>query len=85
MQKTNQDLPKPSSSRLRCAIYTRKSTEEGLEQEFNLAETLRVRLEDIKARHDDARHQPARTFAPRCAITRCGRIVNQTCTGRRRL
>ena len=24
-----------SSRRLRCAIYTRKSTEEGLEQEFN--------------------------------------------------
>ena len=24
-----------TSPRLRCAIYTRKSTEEGLEQEFN--------------------------------------------------
>ena len=27
--------PSPARSRLRCAIYTRKSSEEGLEQEFN--------------------------------------------------
>ena len=33
MQKSSQDVPLPT--RLRCAIYTRKSTEEGLEQEFN--------------------------------------------------
>ena len=35
MQESNQHHPKPLSSPLRCAIYTRKSTEEGLEQEFN--------------------------------------------------
>ena len=29
------DLPKKTTRRLRCAIYTRKSSEEGLEQEFN--------------------------------------------------
>ena len=28
-------MPRPDASRKRCAIYTRKSTEEGLEQEFN--------------------------------------------------
>jgi hypothetical protein len=33
VQKSNHDVAKPSSSRLRCAIYARKSTEEGLEQE----------------------------------------------------
>ena len=33
MQESNQN--QPLSSPLRCAIYTRKSTEEGLEQEFN--------------------------------------------------
>ena len=42
MQKSKQDVPKPASSRLRCAIYTRKSTEEGLEQEFNSLEFWRV-------------------------------------------
>jgi hypothetical protein len=45
MQKTNQDLPQPSSPRLRCAIYTRKSTEEGLEQEFNSLDAQREAAE----------------------------------------
>jgi site-specific DNA recombinase len=27
--------PMPASPRVRCAVYTRKSTEEGLDQEFN--------------------------------------------------
>ena len=31
MRKNNPDAPKPKPSRLRCAIYTRKSTEEGLD------------------------------------------------------
>jgi site-specific DNA recombinase len=35
VRKSNQDVAPPSSPRLRCGIYTRKSTEEGLEQEFN--------------------------------------------------
>src|ERR1035437_3280285 len=35
MRKNNLDVPKPAISRLSCAIYTRKSTEEGLDQEFN--------------------------------------------------
>src|SRR5690349_4434593 len=28
-------MPRPDASHKRCAIYTRKSSEEGLEQEFN--------------------------------------------------
>jgi site-specific DNA recombinase len=28
-------MPRADASRKRCAIYTRKSSEEGLEQEFN--------------------------------------------------
>jgi site-specific DNA recombinase len=28
-------MPRPDASRQRCAIYTRKSSEGGLEQEFN--------------------------------------------------
>ena len=28
-------MPRVEASRRRCAIYTRKSSEEGLEQEFN--------------------------------------------------
>ena len=37
MRKSNQDakVAEPSPARLRCAVYTRKSTEEGLDQEFN--------------------------------------------------
>ena len=29
------DIPLKPTRRLRCAVYTRKSSEEGLEQEFN--------------------------------------------------
>jgi site-specific DNA recombinase len=39
--RNSQDVPKPSVSRLRCAIYTRKSTEEGLDQEFNSLDAQR--------------------------------------------
>ena len=45
MRKSNQETPKPSSSRLRCAIYTRKSTEEGLDQEFNSLDAQREAAE----------------------------------------
>jgi len=41
MRKSNLDIPKPSPARLRCAIYTRKSTEEGLDQEFNSLDAQR--------------------------------------------
>jgi site-specific DNA recombinase len=41
MRKNNQDVPKPTVTRLRCAIYTRKSTEEGLDQEFNSLDAQR--------------------------------------------
>ena len=45
MQKSNQDQPKPPSCCLRCAIYTRKSTEEGLELEFNSLDAQREAAE----------------------------------------
>ena len=45
MQQSNQNSPKPPTSRLRCAIYTRKSTEEGLDQEFNSLEAQREAAE----------------------------------------
>ena len=43
MRKSNQDAKEkqPSPARLRCAIYTRKSTEEGLDQEFNSLDAQR--------------------------------------------
>jgi len=41
MRKNREGVPKPSPARLRCAIYTRKSTEEGLEQEFNSLDAQR--------------------------------------------
>jgi site-specific DNA recombinase len=45
MRKSDQDAPKPKPSRLRCAIYTRKSTEEGLDQEFNSLDSQREAAE----------------------------------------
>ena len=45
VRKNNQDVPKPSPARLRCAIYTRKSTEEGLDQEFNSLDAQREAAE----------------------------------------
>jgi site-specific DNA recombinase len=45
VRKSNQGVPKPSPARLRCAIYTRKSTEEGLEQEFNSLDAQREAAE----------------------------------------
>ena len=34
-------MPRADPSRKRCAIYTRKSSEEGLEQEFNSLQAQR--------------------------------------------
>ena len=47
MRKSNQDanVEEPSPARLRCAIYTRKSTEEGLDQEFNSLDAQREAAE----------------------------------------
>ena len=41
MRKNNLAVPTPPPTRLRCAIYTRKSTEEGLDQEFNSLDAQR--------------------------------------------
>jgi hypothetical protein len=45
VRKSNHDVSKPSPARLRCAIYTRKSTEEGLDQEFNSLDAQREAAE----------------------------------------
>ena len=47
MRKSNLEgkAPESASTRLRCAIYTRKSTEEGLEQEFNSLDAQREAAE----------------------------------------
>jgi len=45
VRKSNQNIAQPPSARLRCAIYTRKSTEEGLEQEFNSLDAQREAAE----------------------------------------
>jgi len=41
MTKTKPKHPVPTRTTIRCAIYTRKSTEEGLEQEFNSLDAQR--------------------------------------------
>src|SRR6202167_3349201 len=47
VRKSKQDanVEPPSPARLRCAIYTRKSTEEGLDQEFNSLDAQREAAE----------------------------------------
>jgi predicted site-specific integrase-resolvase len=45
---------RPGSRRLRCAIYTRKSSEEGLEQEFN---SLHAQREACEALIKSQRHE----------------------------
>jgi site-specific DNA recombinase len=41
MKKSNAEAPRPAVHSVRCAVYTRKSTEEGLEQEFNSLDAQR--------------------------------------------
>ena len=41
----NQRTKAPAPTRVRCAIYTRKSTEEGLQQEFNSLDAQREAAE----------------------------------------
>jgi hypothetical protein len=45
VRKNSAEVPRPAISRLRCAIYTRKSTEEGLDQEFNSLDAQREAAE----------------------------------------
>src|SRR5258707_14933376 len=45
MRKTNGAEPAQARKVVRCAIYTRKSTEEGLEQEFNSLDAQREAAE----------------------------------------
>jgi hypothetical protein len=42
-------MPRSDASRKRCAIYTRKSSEEGLEQEFNSLAAQREAWEELAA------------------------------------
>jgi DNA invertase Pin-like site-specific DNA recombinase len=44
----------PTKSRIRCAIYTRKSSEEGLEQSFN---SLQAQREACEAYITSQRHE----------------------------
>jgi site-specific DNA recombinase len=45
MNRANRTTPRSTSPLVRCAIYTRKSTEEGLEQEFNTLDAQRESAE----------------------------------------
>ena len=58
MNQPNRAAKRSTLSLVRCAIYTRKSTEEGLEQEFN---TLDAQRESAEAfiRSQAARAGPA--------------------------
>src|SRR6202048_5301603 len=47
-------MPQGDPSRTRCAIYTRKSSEEGLEQEFN---SLQTQCEACEAYIRSQRHE----------------------------
>ena len=45
MRRANSSMPSENNKIIRCAIYTRKSTEEGLEQEFNSLDAQRESAE----------------------------------------
>ena len=45
MNQANRTTPRSTSPLVRCAIYTRKSTEEGLDQEFNTLDAQRESAE----------------------------------------
>jgi len=56
-------MPRADPSRKRCAIYTRKSSEEGLEQEFNSLEAQREACEAfIRSQRDEAGYCPEPTM-----------------------
>jgi site-specific DNA recombinase len=57
---------KGESKRIRCAIYTRKSTEEGLQQEFNSLDAQRESGEAYSPSHGVASHGP-QSFHPHFA------------------
>jgi site-specific DNA recombinase len=42
---TTREREKPTPPRIRCAVYTRKSTEEGLDQDFNSLDAQREAAE----------------------------------------
>ena len=70
-------MPRADPSRKRCAIYARKSSEEGLEQEFNSLAAQREACEDFirsqrnegwvlaRTQYDDGGFSPIPS--PRCA------------------
>ena len=54
-----------SDKKIRCAIYTRKSTEEGLEQEFN---SLQAQREACEAYIKSQKHEHC-SYCPRSMMT----------------
>jgi site-specific DNA recombinase len=74
------EAPRSSTSALRCTIYTRKSTEEGLHQDFNTLEAQREAAEAyirsqvhagwvaLAERYDDGGHTGANLERPYCRL-----------------
>ena len=64
-------MPRGDTSRKRCAIYTRKSSEEGLEQEFNSLAAQREACEAyIRSQQHEGWRETAMTMAgSRAAIS----------------
>ena len=60
MTRRRQTIP-PAPTTIRCAIYTRKSTEEGLEQEFN---SLDAQREAGEAYIASQKHEGCPTTSP---------------------
>jgi len=58
--------------KLRCAIYTRKSSEEGLEQEFNSLHAQREACEAYIAR-PTASPRPSSSASTKNTRSKCGR------------
>ncbi len=60
---------KPATKHLRCAIYTRVSTEHGLEQEFNSLDNQREAAEDPR------RVRPVHSFQHRSDLKQAPALI----------
>ena len=62
-------MPRAEASRRRCAIYTRKSSEEGLEQEFNSLAAQREACEAfIRSQRNDLSGMRDAAALARCTL-----------------
>ena len=75
-----EQTPRRSTKKLRCAIYTRKSTDEGLEQAFNSLDSQREACAAFiqSQKHEGWTVSPTRTMTEGSPAARCS---DRPCSG----